>query len=78
MHLCHTGSDVQSLLFPRDRFTVAQAREWAHKHRWHIGDVDVKEHFIHIRQEDPRGFRRLRTVHLGGSGVLATVGWRVC
>jgi hypothetical protein len=67
---------IQTLLFPTDRFTVAQARAWAKKHRWASNDVDVKEDFIHLRQEDPSKFSRIRTQFLGGSGVEARIGWR--
>lgn len=70
------GSHVQSLLFPRDRFTVAQAREWATRHKWKADDVDVKPEWIHLRQEDPSRFARVRTVMMGGSGVEGRVGWR--
>ncbi len=72
------GSRVQALLFPRDRFDVAQAKAWAARHDRASDDVDVKDDFIHLRQEDPSGFRRIRTVHLGGRGVLGRVGWRAC
>jgi len=75
---CSSASHVQSLLFPTERFTVDQAKAWAERHNWKFGDVDVKEEFIHLRQEDPAGFKRMRTVHLGGSGVQARVGWRKC
>ena len=75
---CPIGSKVQTLLFPRDRFTVSEARAWASRHRWRSDDVDLKTDFIHLRQEDPGLFRRVRTVHLGGSGVQARVGWKVC
>lgn len=75
---CPAGAVVQTLLFPRDRFTEAKAREWAHRHDWKFGDVDVKDHFIHLRQEDPARFTRIRTVFLGGSGVQARVGWPKC
>jgi hypothetical protein len=77
-HMCRSGSTPQTLLFPRDRFTVAGAKAWAKKHHWRSDDVDLKADFIHLRQEDPRDFRRIRTVHFGGSGVQARVGWKKC
>lgn len=76
--LCPSGSRVQVLLFPRHRFTVATAKAWAKKHDWKSGDVDVTDAYIHLRQEDPSHFRRIRTVFLGGRGVEARVGWPVC
>ncbi len=76
--LCPTGSRAQTLLFPTSRFTVAEAKAWARKHDWRSDDVDVKPEFIHLRQEDPRVFSRIRTVHFGGRGVQARVGWEKC
>jgi hypothetical protein len=78
LRACPAGSQVQALLFPRARFNLSQAEAWAAKHRWVHGDVDMKADFIHFRQADPSGFRRIRTVHFGGSGVMARVGWRKC
>lgn len=78
--LCKSASRVQVLLFPRDKFNVVEAKAWARKHDWKTSDVDVPEsgEFIHLRQEDPSHFRRIRTVHLGGRGVQARVGFPVC
>ena len=68
------------LLFSKSRFTVAQAKAWAHKHDWKTSDVDVPPsgEYIHLRQEDPSHFQRIRTVYLGGRGVQARVGWPTC
>jgi hypothetical protein len=77
-HLCRTASSVQSLLFPTARFTVASAKDWAARHSWKHDDVDIKSDFIHLRQEDPAGFKKVRTVYMGGSGVQARVGWKKC
>jgi len=69
-------SQVQSLLFPRPRFTVESAREWAERHAWRSDDVDVKDRFIHLRQQPPGRFKAIRTKYFGGSGVQARIGWR--
>jgi hypothetical protein len=76
--LCPAGSKVQALLFPTERFSVAQAKAWASKHDWKSGDVDETHDFIHLRQDEPSSFRRIRTVFLGGRGVQARVGWPTC
>jgi hypothetical protein len=75
---CPAGSRVQALLFPTSRFTVAQAKAWATRHDWRSNDVDVKPEFIHLRQESPSVFKRIRTKYLGGRGVQAHVGWEKC
>ena len=76
--VCPTGSRVQTLLFDKDRFSLSDAKAWARRHNWKASDVDEKENFIHLRQEDPSHFQRIRTVYLGGRGVQARVGWPVC
>lgn len=78
LRACPAGSRVQTLLFPRDRFTVSEAKAWATRHDWKSGDVDVTSDFIHLRQENPARFRRIRTVRMGGRGVQARVGWERC
>ena len=65
---------VQSLLFPRDKFTTAQAKAWAKKHGYKHGKVDVTAHYIRMRQRDPSDFKTERTIPLGDSGVKAVVG----
>lgn len=76
--LCPSSSQVQTLLFPKDRFTVAEAKHWATEHDWKSGDVDTKGEYIHLRQASPGKFRRIRTIHMGGRGVEARVGWAKC
>jgi hypothetical protein len=75
---CPTGSRVQALLFLKDRFSLKQAKAWAQRHNWRSNDVDATDEYIHLRQEDPSKFERIRTVFLGGRGVQARVGWPVC
>ena len=75
---CPSSSRVQVLLFPRERFSVSEAKAWASRHDWKVGDVDVTNDFIHLRQEDPSHFRRIRTTYIGGRGVQARVGFPVC
>lgn len=76
--LCPTGSRIQVVLFPKGRFTVAQAKAWASKEGLKHGDVDTHGEFIHLRQEDPSHFQRIRTVPFGSHGIKARVGWSRC
>jgi hypothetical protein len=72
---------VQSLLFDRDVFTIAQAKAWASDHGWKTHDVDVPTsgHYIHLRQESPALFQRVRVKPFGSRhGIQARVGWKVC
>lgn len=57
---------VQTLLFPRDRFTVAKAKAWARGHDFASRKVDVPEggQYIRLRQEAPLkgGVKRMITL----------------
>jgi len=75
---CPTGSVVQSVLLPRGKFTVEEARSWARHHNFKASKVDVTSRFIRLRQRDPKSLGRMRTIHLGSGGVEAVVGWKHC
>jgi hypothetical protein len=71
---------VQTLLFTRGEFTPRSARAWATRHGFKGGFVDganAASGALRIRQRDPNGFSRLRTVALT-RGVKAVVGWERC
>jgi len=74
---CPTGSQVQSLVFSRDRFTPTTARRWAANHGFSAGYVDQKPSTLRIRQRSPEGWRRMRTIRMA-PGVQAVVGWKRC
>jgi|GEM_PF-3550808 len=44
---------IQSLLFDRDLFTVTSAKDWAHRHGFRYGDVEVGPTTIRLRQFHP-------------------------
>lgn len=69
-------SQVQSLLFARDEYTVAQAKRWAAEHGYKHGKVDVTDEYVRLRQASPDAFSRLRTVSFGHSGIKAVVGFQ--
>ena len=74
---CPTGSQVQTLLFPRDSYSPNAAKTWAKRHGFKYGKVDVTDRYVRLRQLPPEGFARMRTVTIG-KGVKAVVGWRRC
>jgi len=66
---------VQSVLFPRDRYNVPEAKRWARSHGYRSDDVDVTERYIHLRQMPTTGLKIIRTITLpGDSGIKAHVG----
>lgn len=72
-----TGSQVQTLLFDRELFSVGQAQAWAREHGYRGArrDVDVMDRYIHIRQRHPDAFAALRTIEFGRrSGIKAVAG----
>jgi hypothetical protein len=75
---CPSGSTMQTLLFPRPTFSVAEAKAWAKKSGFKSSDVDIKDNFIHLRQADPSLFSRMRNIPLGERGIEGVVGWRKC
>ena len=64
---------VQSLLFPRDEFSVSQARAWARRRGYRDSRPDITPRYIRLRQRDPAKFSTFRTVPLGDSGVKAVM-----
>lgn len=69
-----SGSEVQSLLFRRDTWTVARARAWARKHGYRSSKVDVTQDYVRLRQAPPGRFDRMRTREFG-HGIQAVVGF---
>jgi len=70
------SSDIQSLLFRKsDGWTVKKAKAWAKSHDHRVGDVDVTDEMIHLRQYDPDKFQRFATKSFG-RGISARIGFR--
>lgn len=67
---------VQSLLFPRSRFTPSKAKAWARAHSFKSGKVDVTGNYVRLRQEPPGKFGRMRTIQFKNTPVKAVVGFR--
>jgi len=68
---------VQTLLFPRPRFSPSRAKAWARSHNYAVHkEPDIKPNTVRIRQRDPGDFQKgsFRTISLGKSGVRAVVG----
>jgi hypothetical protein len=64
---------VQSLIFPRDRWTKAEARAWLKSHGYKSRSVDETSQSWRFRQEDPDQFDVLRTKAFGDN-IKAVVG----
>ena len=64
---------VQSLLFPRDRWTKPEARTWLKEHGYKSRKVDETDRYYRFRQVDPDQFTVLRTKDFG-EHIKAIVG----
>ena len=73
-----SSTTVQTLLFPRPRYSESRAKAWASAHGYLAYKTDVKSNTIRIRQRDPSDFKKgsFRTISLGKSGVKAVIGHR--
>lgn len=65
---------VQSVIFPKSKFTQAQAESWLKNHEFKTHfrkkGVEITSDFYRYRQKDPHQFRRFRTLTLNNSVEL--------
>jgi hypothetical protein len=73
-------TEIQSLLFPVKLWTEARAKAWCKKNDFRMGDVDVTDNYIRLRQFEPERFARHRIICLykrkGVCRIKAVVGVR--
>lgn len=69
--------ELQSLIFPKKYWTLAQARKWLREHGYKSRGVDVKPTTYRFRQEDDWHFVRssFRNLHWG-KHILAAMAHR--
>ena len=72
--ICPVGTEIQTLIFDKDKFDKKSAKEWAKKHDFKYGFVDEKEETLRIRQQNPSSFRKdtFRTIDIT-KGVQAVI-----
>jgi len=69
------ASQVQSVLIPRSRYSMEEAREWLREHSFSAsGKVDVTSQYYRFRQSAPGEFKRIRTKEVAG-GVELLIGF---
>lgn len=72
------ATEVQTLLFDQDIFTVKAAKAWARSHGFRYGSVDVsgsRAQYIRLRQHDPSEYRpsTFRTISLDADETVKAV-----
>ena len=72
--MCPVGTEVQTLIFEKDIFTVTQAKAWARRNGYSVSKVDETEESYRLRQKDPKRYQRssFRTIAFGD--VKAVIG----
>jgi len=65
---------VQTVLFPKSKFSVATAIEWLKKHNYKHKDVDMGDHYLRFRQHQPVPGTRYITKTLP-NGVEIVIGY---
>lgn len=76
---CPRGTKIQTLLFPADLYTPAQAERWARSHGFRVRKLDETENYVRVRQEPVDLFTKgsFRTINLRGverHGIRAVIG----
>lgn len=69
---------VQSIIFKKEHWTVAKARNWLKEHDKKFGKVDVRENTLRFRQRSPGDFQKgeFAVINFGEPerGIEAVVG----
>lgn len=74
---CPVGTQLQSILFKHEQWTLKNARAWLRAHSKRYGKVDVTPNYLRFRQRNPSHFDSdsLRTITLSRNlGIRAIVG----
>lgn len=46
---------LQTILFPKKKFTMTEAIVWLQEHKYHAGKVDTGNNYLRFRQRNPTG-----------------------
>ena len=65
---------VQTVLFPKSKFSIASAVEWLSNHHYKHKDVDLGDHYLRFRQHTPVAGTRYITKTLP-NGVELVIGY---
>ena len=72
----HNAMKVQSVLIPRNLFSLNEAIDWLESHSYKHSKVDVTQHFYRFRQQYPSKFGRMLTIKLH-NGIELIIGMLV-
>ena len=63
------GFEVQTVVFPKEKWTLARARAWLTEHDFKTDKVDETANSYRFRQQEPGQFQRIRPVCLMPNGA---------
>jgi hypothetical protein len=69
------STEVQTILFDRQEWTVSAAKEWLRRHDRKIPKVDTTRDYLRFRQASPSQFESgtFRTIPFGRNGIKAVI-----
>lgn len=75
--LCPVGTEIQSLLLDKDKFSRETAIDWVHDHGYSVRKIDETNNYYRFRQSEPEEFLSgsFRTISLSQFGdIRALIG----
>lgn len=69
------ASDVQTVLVPRSRFSLAEAKAWVRHAGFTVSKVDTTANYYRFRQHAPGGYARFATKSVR-DGVKLVIGFK--
>lgn len=71
------GTEIQSFLFCRKKWTISKAKKWLKDHDYKVPEVDPTKNYYRFRQGPPFHYKKgtFRTIELGASenGIQAVI-----
>ena len=63
---------VQSVIIPRNDFTLLQAKKWLNAHNFKLNKIDITENFYRFRQRNPNKTKTYFVINLDGVKLIMT------
>ena len=71
-------TQVQSVIFDKNRWTKSKAEKWLTKHKFKHTKVDATKNTLRFRQVPPKGFKTYRTITFSDKhGIKAVLGMKL-
>lgn len=68
------GSEVQAVLFDKEKWTLDEAKKWLKDHDFKYGDYRETDKYWRFRQKEPKDGAQYRVIDFGeGEGIHAVI-----